>query len=391
MRQTALVIVLAVGLVVGAVPATALPAGSPAAGPADATQQQCSFPVTVTDGTGAEVTVDDRPERIVALQASTAQIMWDVGVRERVVGMPVREYTAYLNGSESKTDVLTGDGSAVDVEQVVALEPDLVVAPDIVPNATVDQLRSAGLTVYKSGLDKSIESIYEKTDRYGRLVGSCETADAVVEETRSTVEEVRSAVEGREAPRTLYYFYNFTAGSDTFVHEILETAGADNVAARANVSGFQPLNREIVAERNPQWLVHPSDAPLPTGEPFTGTVALQQNRTLSVNANYMNQAAPRFVLALERIAETLHPEAFENGTATPNATTETTVTTDTPVATDGGTTVAAGPTTTDAPAPETDGESTPAPTTTSSGSGPGFGVLGAVVALVAAGLLARRD
>jgi iron complex transport system substrate-binding protein len=391
MRQTALVFVLAVGLVVGAVPATALPAGSPAAGPADATQQQCSFPVTVTDGTGAEVTVDDRPERIVALQASTAQTMWEIGARERVVGIPVRDYTSYLNGSESKTDVLTGDGSAVDVEQVVALEPDLVVAPEIVPNATVEQLRSAGLTVYKSGLDDSIESIYEKTDRYGRLVGSCAEADAVAEETRSTVEEVRSAVEGREAPRTLYYFYNFTAGEGTFIHEILETAGADNIAANANISGFQPLNREVVAERNPQWLIHPSDAPLPTGEPFTGTVALQQNRTLSVNANYMNQAAPRFVVALQRIAETLHPEAFENDTATPDATTETTATTDAPVVTDGGTTVAAGPTTTDAPAPETDGESTPAPTTTSSGSGPGLGVLGAVVALVAAGLLARRD
>ena len=379
-RHTAIVLAVLVGLVVGAAPAGAVTGDASAATDvtaATSAQQECSFPFTATDATGTEVTVEQRPQRIVALQASTAQTLWEIGARDRVVGMPVRDYTSYLNGSESKTGILTEDGS-VDVEQVVALEPDLVVAPDVIPNETVEQLRNAGLTVYKSSLDKSIQSIYEKTDRYGSLVGNCDQADAVVEETRSTVERVRSAVEGRERPRVLYYFYNFTAGNGTFIHEILETAGGDNVAANAGISGYAQINEEVVATRDPQWLVHPSDAPLPTGEPYTSTVALRQNQTLTVNANYMNQAAPRFVIPLQKIARALHPQAFENGTATTTATTA-------------GNATNSGATTTAGETPTAENATTSGGATTSSGTGPGFGVVGAVAALVAAALLARRD
>lgn len=174
MRHTAIVLIVIVGLVVGAVPVGAVTttSGTSVPGNATTTQSQCSFPYSATDGTGEEITITERPERIVALQASTAQILWEIGAKDRVIGMPVRDFTAYLNGSEEKTNILN-NGSSVNVEQVVALNPDIVIAPDAVENKTIEQLRNAGLTVYKSGLDTSIEGIYEKTDRYGSLVGHC--------------------------------------------------------------------------------------------------------------------------------------------------------------------------------------------------------------------------
>ncbi|PSQ12781.1 hypothetical protein BRC93_01290 [Halobacteriales archaeon QS_5_70_15] len=143
-----------------------------------AAQADCSFPTSATDATGTEVTVDEEPERVVVLQASAAQVMWELGVQDRVVGMPVQPYTAYLNGSEERTGVLNQDGS-VNREQVVALEPDLVVAPNVVPNETVRSLRDAGLTVYKSGFPSSLASITGKVSLYGRLVGECERARSV--------------------------------------------------------------------------------------------------------------------------------------------------------------------------------------------------------------------
>jgi len=385
MRQTIIAFAVAVGLVVGAVPvgAVATSTGTSASTDVVTAQDQCSFPFNATDGTGEEITVEERPERIVALQASTAQILWEIGAKDRVVGMPVRDFTAYLDGSEEKTNIFNED-STVNIEQVVALEPDIVIAPDAIENGTIEQLRNAGLTVYKSGLDKSIEGIYEKTELYGNLVGNCEEADTVVEEMRSTVEEIETAVEGRENPRVLYYFYNFTAGENTFIHEIIETAGGDNIAANAGISTYEQVNREIVAERNPEWILHPNDAPLPTGEPYTSTIALRQNQTLTLNANYMNQAGPRIVIPLQKIAKTLHPEAF---------TEETTTTTPTTTTSTNGTTVetTSMPTTNGSGG---DGVTTAPPsenTTTSSGSGPGFGVVTALVALVAAALLGRPD
>lgn len=381
MRHTAIVLIVIVGLVVGAVPVGAAPTTSGTAAPADATttQSQCSFPYSATDGTGEEVTVNERPDRIVALQASTAQILWEIDAKDRVVGMPVRDFTAYLNGSETKTNILNND-SSVNIERVVALNPDVVIAPDAIENGTIQQLRDAGLTVYKSGLDESIEGIYEKTGVYGNLVGNCEEANSVVEEMRSTVEDVRTAVEGRENPRVLYYFYNYTAGSDTFINEIIQTAGGNNIAANAGIETYEVVNQEVVAERNPQWILHPSDAPLPTGEPYASTTAYQRNQTLTLNANYMNQPGPRIVIPLQKIAHTLHPAAFSEGTT--NVTEPTT---------NGGTTANGGPTATTTENDSATAVATSGAATTTSGSGPGFGIVATLVTLVTMALLVRRD
>lgn len=383
MRHTAIVFTVIIGLVVGAVPVGAAPTTTGTSTPVDATtnQSQCSFPYTATDGTGEEVTVNERPERIVALQASTAQILWEIGAKDRVVGMPVRNYTAYLNGSEEKTNILSNDSSVI-LERVVELNPDIVIAPDAIDNETVDQLRNAGLTVYKSGLDTSIEGIYEKTDRYGNLVGNCEEANTVIDEMRSTVEDIRTAVEGRENPRVLYYFYNYTAGGNTFIGEVIEAAGGNNIAANAGIETYEVVNQEVIAERDPQWILHPSDAPLPTGEPYTNTTAYERNQTLTLNVNYMNQPGPRIVIPLQKIAHALHPEAFAEGT--PNATESTisgseTVTDGTSMSTAGENENATAASTTD------DGA------TTTSGSGPGFGIVATLIMLMATALLARHD
>jgi iron complex transport system substrate-binding protein len=360
MQQTRLVAMLAALALVLAVVPTGVGATA-----ANATQEDCTFPVTVEDATGTEVTVEERPERVVVLGASAAQTLWDIGARDRVVGMPVKPYTAYLEGSEERTDVVNQDGS-INQEAVVGLQPDLVLAPSIVPDATVEQLRAAGLTVYKAPFGRSIEDIYAKIDQFGRLVGNCEEATATREEMQARVETVREAVSGEESPRALYYFYNFTAGNGTFISELVTTAGAENVAASAGVEGYQQLNPEIVADRDPQWLIVQADSPMPAGEPYASTTAVRENNTVLVSADLISQPGPRVVVPLTKMAKAFHPEAYAaaNATATP-----------TPAAT-------ATPVETEATDAKTPGAT--------AGGGPGFGVAGAIAALLGAALVARR-
>jgi iron complex transport system substrate-binding protein len=327
------------------------------AGASNVAQEDCTFPVTDTDATGTEVTVEEEPQRVVVLQASAAQVMWEIGAKGKVVGMPVKPETAYLEGSEERTDVLAADRS-VERETVVGLEPDLVLAPNIVPNETVEQLRQDGLTVYKAGFGKSLGDIYAKTELFGRMVGHCQEAEQTVSTMQSRVETVRQAVEGEDRPRVLYEFYNFTAGNGTFIHDVIETGGGDNIAANAGITGYKKISEEVVAERDPQWVVVPNDAPLPQGEPYESTTAYQQNQTLRVNANYMSQPGPRVVRPMTKLAKAFHPEAYAaaNATATPTPESMTT------------------PTMT---------ESTPV-------SQPGFGLLAALLGLVGVAALRRR-
>jgi iron complex transport system substrate-binding protein len=300
--------------------------------------------------------------------------------------MPVRPYTAYLEGSAGKTGVLNEDGS-VNRERVVSLDPDLVVAPNVVPNATVESLRSAGLTVYKSGFPSSLAAITEKVSLYGRLVGECDRARTVTDSFEESVERLRENASERYNPRVFYYFFNFTAGEGTFTNEVIETAGGRNLAAEAGVGGYRQVSLELVAEGDPEVVVVPDDSAVPSGEPWNSTTAYRTDRIVRVDTNLVQQPAPRVVGPMRTLAA-----AFAAvGTPTPTPTRTTVAATVEPTGTPIPPT-ATPPTATPTPTPgATPDETTAAGTTPGSGgSGPGFGLVGALVALVAAALLVSR-
>jgi iron complex transport system substrate-binding protein len=272
-------------------------------------QTDCTYPVTVTDTTGTEVTIEERPERVVALQPSDAQILWDIGAQDRVVGMAKTQYTAYLPGRGDKTNV-KGD-SGVSVEQVIGLQPDVVLAANVTNVETVRQLRSAGVTVYHFGRVTTLSEISRNIRTVGQLVGSCESADETATEFEVAVERARTATErADERPDVLYYFFDFTTGTGTHIHDVIETAGGNNVAADAGIDGYKQVNTEIVVERDPEWIVYPDDATLPNSDAFNGTTAYQQDQTVALRYDYINQPGPRVAVPLTKLAKTWHPEAL---------------------------------------------------------------------------------
>jgi iron complex transport system substrate-binding protein len=310
LRTLVVGLVVVAAAVVGAIGATAPAAAS----------QSCSFPYTTTDATGAEVTVESPPGRIVALGASSAQTLWEIGAKGQVVGMPVQPYTAYLDGSENRTPIMNEGGFTVNVEQVVGLEPDLVLAPNIIPEDTVVRLREAGLTVYRFEAARSIEDVYEKTRLTGRLTNRCAGAESTVDWMQGRIDVVRQAVEGEDRPRVVFPLGGgFIAPEGSFVDDMLTTAGGENIAARANVTTYQQVSAEVIVEQDPEWIVRPST--LPESEirtaAYNQTTAVREDQIVVVDANLANQPAPRIVYPIQTIAKALHPEAYAAANATP--------------------------------------------------------------------------
>lgn len=357
LRNAVLVAVVIAAGVVGGV-GTAEPA---------AASQACEFPYTATDSTGVDVTVEQQPDRLVVLGASAAQTLWDIGARDKVVGMPVQPYTEYLDGAEDRTPVMHEDGFTVNIEVVVDLEPDLVLAPNIIRQETVDQLRDAGLTVYRFEAATSLEDVYAKTRLTGELTGHCAEAEETVDWMEQRIDAVREAVADEPRPRVIYPLGGgFIAGEGTFIDAILTAAGGENIAARANVTGYQQISQEVIVEQNPDWIVR-SDT-LPESEiataAFNSTTAIQEDQIVVVDGNLANQPAPRIVYPIEAIAMALHPEAFATPSPTPSPT-------------------AVG----QSPTPDPVTGSSPSPTETD--GQPGFG-LGVAVGAVLAMILYRR-
>ncbi|QLH75938.1 ABC transporter substrate-binding protein [Halosimplex rubrum] len=414
----ALVVLAAVGAVPAAAGAGAATGSSGAsAASADAgtlADTHCTYEMTVTDATGTEVTIDEDPDRLAALAPSAAQILWSIGADDETVAMPQDYYLDYLNDTEGKTDVVNDDGSVV-TEAVVGAQPDLVLAPNVVPNETVQALRNSGLTVYKFEAASNLEDVAAKIELYGRLTGNYDAAGQTSAEMRGQVQAIRDAVGDENNPRVFFHLGGgWTAAEDTFVGQIVAAAGGDNIAAgEINTSNnYGTLSNEIITQKDPEWIVQNGQfGSVPKTPTFNETTAVREGNVVRVNRNFMTQNGPKNVEALKTIAQALHPEAYEAvdfsavetpqpatcSTPTPTATPTPGGTEDvTPTATagmDADGTVTATMMDADGTATPTaeseDGAASPVGTTTS-GDGPGFGPMTALVALLAGALVARH-
>lgn len=348
---------------------------APVSGATDAAD--CSYPLSVTDATGSELSIDSEPERVVTLAPSAAQTMWEIGARKKVVG--ISKYASYLEGAEERTNISGGGMTYVVVEKVVAQQPDLVLAPNIISDKTVDKLRESGLTVYKFREAKSVEDIISKTELTGQLVGECNGASETTAWMEDRLDTVSEASDDVERPSALYVFFGYTAGKGTFIDEIITTAGATNVAAQANITGYAKISDETVVEYDPDWLVLNSDGPsIPMTDAFNATTAVERDQSVVLNADYISQPAPRIVIPITKLAKTFHPDAYAaaNTTESPSETSS-------PTTTDGADDGAGANEGTTEPAPASTVQST-----TSEGQA-GFSALFALVAVIAGGLLVR--
>jgi iron complex transport system substrate-binding protein len=272
----------------------------------------CEFPVSAEDATGQTVTLGEEPESIVVTAPSAAQHLWSIGAQEKVVGMPVDQYTAYLEGHDERENILGEDGFSPDAEKIVALDPDLVIVPNVNDEELVNNLREAGLTVYYYPLVNDLDSMYELVETVGLLVGQYEDASAVTARVAGQVQAVEEAVAEEENPRVYYEFFGFTAGPETLEHDLITRAGGNNIATAGDRATYFELSQEIVAEQDPEWLVLQEGNPVPTTEAVNESTAIQQDRIVRVNPNLIGQHGPRNVEPLVTLAEAFHPEAMED-------------------------------------------------------------------------------
>ncbi|WP_254767963.1 PGF-CTERM-anchored ABC transporter substrate-binding protein [Salinilacihabitans rarus] len=307
---------LAVLAAVAPAPAAASAATTNENGFATAAQADadCEYPIELTDATGERVPIEERPESVVALQPSNAQTVFAIGAEDRLDGAPHNPATADLDLGD-RADV--SDEYDVVAERVIDLEPDVVLAANVTPEDDVETLREAGLTVYHFRAAESLDDVREDVLVTGRLTGTCDGAAETVDWMDRRLAVVETAVEGEERPLAYYEMgEGYTAGEGTFQHEVLTTAGLENLAVEADIRGWGQLNEETIVDANPEWIVYPdrTDEPV-VAEGVRATTAFQEGNAVAVDDNNMSQPTPNVVYALEEIVAAVHPEAYAEAEA----------------------------------------------------------------------------
>ena len=288
-------------------------AATPTGGVDANTTAHATFPVTLTDATGTNVTVETRPERVTTTNPSAAQTMWALGAESQVVG--VTGFAGYLDGAANRTNVSAND-AGVSPERVIDTEPDLVLAPNATPVETVETLRADGLTVYHFRGATDFEDVADKTRIIGELTGNTASAAETNDWMWENVAEVEASVNNTDRPQVLYPLLGgFAVGGDTFINEIITTAGGENVAA-SEFDGYRPLNAETVIDLDPEVLLvtDQTEGQIVDSEPYSLTSAAETGRVATLEVSYLNQPAPRSVVYA---TQNLSTQLRDGGAAAP--------------------------------------------------------------------------
>jgi iron complex transport system substrate-binding protein len=232
----------------------------------------------------------------------------------------VTEWCDYPPEALAKEKV--GGYSDINMEKVVSLNPDLVLAEDIHKQEIIPALERMGITCYAlvpHDLGEIMTSILE----IGRLTGTTDKAIEIVEDMQGRIKHITdktARLDDASKPRVMYVIWHepvMSVGVDTPIHEMITKAGGTNIVK--NVEGFPTLSLEEVINANPQIVIANvedyagGDAPLQAilTEARLKTIdAVKNGKVYGINASLTNRPVPRIIEGFERLAAMIHPELF---------------------------------------------------------------------------------
>jgi iron complex transport system substrate-binding protein len=289
---------------------------APQAAPtADSVSTQLSF----TDGLGREITLAETPQRIVSLAPSNTEILFAVGAGSQVVGRD--EFSDYPAEAES-IEVIGGSFGEYNVEAIVALEPDLVLAAEINPPELVQQLEDLDLTVYYLSNPTTLEGMYTNLEIVASLTGHDVTE--LVDSLKARVAAIDEKIMILSSRINVFYEIDatdptkpWTYGPGTFGDLLISRAGGYNIGGNAENDPYPQLSLEQIVASNPSviilgdamWGVTPESVVERPG--WESIEAVKSNNIFPIDDNLISRPGPRLVDGLEQIAKLLRPGLIE--------------------------------------------------------------------------------
>jgi len=288
--------------------------------PETATEAPLDTTITLIDGLGRQVMLEGPAQCVVSLTPATTEILFAIGAGSQVIGRDL--FSDYPPEALPVADV-GGSWGEYNLEAILTLEPDLVIAGGINPPELVSSLEGLGLTVYFLANPLTLEEMYTNLEIIAQLTGhESETAELI-----DSLEARVAAVDEKVAPLsyapTVYYELDatdptkpYTAGPGTFVDLLIARAGGINIG-----SSLQGQWAEISLEQ----LIVSDPAIIILGDSIYGETpekvaarpgwevltAIQTGAIFPFDDDLVSLPGPRMVDGLEELAKILHPEVFK--------------------------------------------------------------------------------
>ena len=262
------------------------------------------------DDAGRRVYLAKAPSRIISLAPSVTEILFAIGAGAQVVGV-----TQFCDFPAEATQKAKVGYVNPNLESLVALEPDLIVAPqEFLKPDLIGKLEQLKIPVFILG-DRTVEDVFAHIQTLGRMLDRSTEATALGMDLRQHIARIKARTQNAVPVRVLYVLNSeplITVGPGSFIDQLIGLAGGVNVAAKS-ATAYPRLSMEVVLQENPDILI------FPTGEAegisaseqqswgkWATLAAVKRNNLRQIPADLLNRPGPRIGKALELLADLLH-------------------------------------------------------------------------------------
>jgi iron complex transport system substrate-binding protein len=252
------------------------------------------------------------PQRIASLSAGHTEILYAIGAGDQVVAVDKTS-----DCPRAVDDLPQVDAFTPSVEAIADLEADLVVI-FFDPGDLQSSLRGLDIPVLNLASPGSVDGVYEQVELLGEASGHGDEAAALIAVMQADVEDIRSEIgDLADAPSVFHEIDNtyFTAGPGSFIADLYDILGAENIAS-ATGQAFPQMSAEAIIEADPEVIVLADED---AGESpdtvrdrpgWDNISAVQNGRIHVIDPDIVSRPGPRLVEALRTLAAYLYPELF---------------------------------------------------------------------------------
>ncbi|MBO6050864.1 MAG: ABC transporter substrate-binding protein [Bacteroidales bacterium] len=255
-----------------------------------------------TDCYGNRVKLDSVPARIISLSPAITEMVFMLDDGNKLVG--ISDFCHYPEATDTMHRV--GGMQNINVESLVALNPDVVLIGSIVTKQDMEKMERAGLKVVVIREETKLEGLCDALSVIGQLLDKNELADEQIQKIHNQLDSVKSHIDTTLAPKKVYYVVgfgeqgDFTAPQNSHIHEIITAAGGENIGK--DLTSWS-VSREYLFEADPDIiLIRKEDLEMyGKTKPYTSLRAVREGHLYPIESGWIDIVSPRNILAIQYI------------------------------------------------------------------------------------------
>lgn len=255
--------------------------------------------VSARDDAGGAVVLAGPAQRIVSLSPHITELLYAAGAGGRIVGAV--DYSDYP--PQAKQIPRVGAYNALDMERIVALRPDLVVAWGSGNGMGVaGKLKTLGLRVFVSE-PRTLEDVATSLERFGRLAGSDQTGRAAAAAFHARFDTLRRRYATRSAVSVFYQVWHrplMTVNGEHLISRVIELCGGRNVFA--DLTALAPsIDIEAVLAADPQAIILSDENSRALWRTWPRLAAVQHDHVFFIHPDLLHRHTPRILDGAEQL------------------------------------------------------------------------------------------